>query len=31
MPEVLFEGLKWHVTPAEIPATLQKKKGKKKG
>jgi hypothetical protein len=31
MREVLFEGLKWYVTLAEIPATLQKKKGKKKG
>jgi hypothetical protein len=30
MREVLFEGLKWYVTPAEIPATPQKK-GKKKG
>ena len=29
MREVLFEGLKWYVTPAEIPTTPQKK-GKKK-
>jgi len=28
--EVIFEGLKWYVAPAEIPATPQKKKGKKK-
>ena len=31
MREVLFEGLKWYIEPAEIPATPQKKKGKKKG
>ena len=31
MREVLFEGIKWYVTPAEIPTTPQKKKGKKKG
>jgi hypothetical protein len=31
MRELLFEGLKWYVTPEEIPATPQKKKGKKKG
>ena len=31
MREVLFEGLKWYITPAEIPVTPQKKKGKKKG
>jgi len=31
MREVLFEGLKWYVTPAEISAsTDKKKKGKKK-
>ena len=31
MREVLFEGLKWYVTSEEIPATPQKKNGKKKG
>jgi hypothetical protein len=29
MREVLFEGLKWYVTPVEIPPTLLEK-GKKK-
>ncbi len=29
MREVIFDGLKWYVTPAEIPATPQKKKGEK--
>jgi hypothetical protein len=31
MQDVLFERLKWYVTPAEVPATAQKKKGKRKG
>ncbi len=31
MREVIFEGLKWYVTLAEVPATSQKKKEKKKG
>jgi hypothetical protein len=31
MREVIFEGLKWYATTSEIPASPQKKKGKKKG
>jgi hypothetical protein len=31
MREGLFEGLKWYVTPEEIPAAPHKKKGKKRG
>ncbi len=31
MREVIFEGLKWYITPEEAPVTLQKRKGKKKG
>jgi len=31
MREVIFEGLKWYVTPVEPAATPQKKKGKRKG
>jgi hypothetical protein len=30
MREVIFESLKWYVTPVETPATAQKK-GKRKG
>jgi hypothetical protein len=30
MREVIFESLKWYITPVETPATPQRK-GKKKG
>lgn len=31
MREVIFEGLKWYVMPAEATPIPQKKKGKKRG
>jgi len=31
MREAIFEGLKWYAALAETPASVQKKKGRKKG
>ncbi len=31
MREAIFEGLKWYVTASGMPASPQKKKGKRKG